>query len=89
MPEQTFPAGALIAADFDEFMAGKRDFTVLFRPDAATSLAGHCWTRNFLLLNVLDDVKNRIAVLDPASGWRAEPLAGAPAIRHAVGVGAG
>jgi prolyl oligopeptidase len=75
----TYPAGALIAADFDAFMAGARDFSVLFRPDGTTALAGHCWTRNYLLLNVLDDVKNRISVLDPANGWRAELLSGAPA----------
>jgi prolyl oligopeptidase len=75
---ESYPAGALIAADFDAFMGGGRDFSVLFRPDEATSLAGHCWTRNFLLLNVLDDVKNRISVLDPSNGWRAEPLSGAP-----------
>lgn len=74
----TYPAGALIAADFDAFMRGKREFRVLFEPSATTSLAGYSWTKDFLLLNVLDDVKNRISVLDPAKGWAARPLAGAP-----------
>ena len=75
---KTYPAGALIAADFDAFMQGKRAFRVLFEPTASTSLAGYSWTRDFLLLNVLDDVKNRISVLDPAKDWAARPLAGAP-----------
>ena len=75
----TYPAGALIAADFDAFMQGKRAFRVLFEPTATTSLAGYSWTKDFLLLNVLDDVKNRISVLDPAKGWASRPLAGAPA----------
>ncbi len=75
---KTYPAGALLAADFDAFMQGKREFRVLFEPSASTSLAGYSWTKNFLLLNVLDDVKNRITVLDPAKGWAARPLAGAP-----------
>ena len=75
---KTYPAGALIAADFDAFMQGKRAFRVLFEPSASTSLAGYSWTKDFLLLNVLDDVKNRISVLDPAKDWAARPLAGAP-----------
>jgi prolyl oligopeptidase len=74
------PAGALLAIRFDDFMAGKRDFEVLFAPTETTSLTGASWTRHHLLLNVLDDVKNRITVLTPGKdGWKREPLAGAPA----------
>jgi prolyl oligopeptidase len=79
--ERSWPAGALIATRFDAFMAGGRDFVVLFEPTATTSLAGHSWTLDHLLLNVLDDVKNRLYVLTPGDdGWRREPLAGAPAL---------
>jgi prolyl oligopeptidase len=79
---KTYAAGSLIAADFDQYMQGKREFTVLFEPTANSSLAGATWTRNHLLLNVLEDVKSRITVLTPqADGqWRREPLAGAPAL---------
>jgi prolyl oligopeptidase len=78
--EQTWPAGALIATRFDAFMDGGRDFVALFEPTATTSLAGSSWTLDHLLLNVLDDVKNRLYVLTPGDdGWRREPLAGAPA----------
>ncbi|MEO8161582.1 MAG: prolyl oligopeptidase family serine peptidase, partial [Arenimonas sp.] len=62
---KTYAAGSLLVTNFDAFMAGKRDFTVLFEPTATTSLAGATWTRNFLLLNVLDDVKSRIQVQRP------------------------
>ena len=79
---KTWPAGALIATNFDDFMAGKRDFTALFTPDAHTALAGFSWTRHHLILNVLDDVKNRLEVLTPpASGdgaWAQQALSGAP-----------
>ena len=75
---RTFPAGALLVAQFDEFMAGKRDLKVLFEPTPRTSLAGYTWTRNHLILNVLDDVKNSLSVLSPAAGWKREPLSGAP-----------
>ncbi len=76
---KTFPAGAFLAARFDDFMKGKRDFTVLFEPTLRTSLAGASWTRNHLILNVLEDVKNTLTVLTPASkGWSRKPLPGAP-----------
>ena len=78
----TYAAGSLIAADFDAYMQGKREFTVLFAPDEHSSLAGATWTRNHLLLNVLEDVKNRITVLTPGANgeWKREPLVGAPAL---------
>jgi prolyl oligopeptidase len=78
---KTYPAGALIAADFDRYMAGGRDFTVLFEPTAHAALAGYTWTKSHLLLNVLEDVKNRITVLTPGTdgSWKRAPLAGAPA----------
>ena len=77
--DQDFAAGSLLATRFDDFMAGKRDFDVLFAPSDTTSLAGFSPTRNHLILNVLDDVKNRLSVLTYADGeWTREPLKGAP-----------
>lgn len=76
---KTYAAGSLLATKFDDFMAGKREFDVLFAPTDKTSLAGFAWTRNHLVLNVLDDVKNRLSVLTPsASGWKTSDLVGAP-----------
>ncbi len=75
----TYPAGALLATRFDDFMAGKRQFTVVFAPTPTTSLAGATWTRHHLILNVLDDVKNTLFVVTPGEGqWTREPLPGAP-----------
>ncbi len=75
----THPAGALLAIEFDAFMAGSRAFTPVFSPAENTALAGYSWTKNFLLLNVMEDVKNRIRVLDPAKNWQATALTGTPA----------
>jgi prolyl oligopeptidase len=75
-----YPAGALLATKFDDFMAGKRDFSVLFTPSDTTSLEGTTWTKNKLVLNVLDDVKSRLEVLDPAQGWKATPFTGSGGI---------
>jgi prolyl oligopeptidase len=71
----TYPAGALLAARFDAFMAGERDLTVLFEPDAHTSLSYFAWTRDHVILNMLRDVRSMLAVLTPAEGpWRREEL---------------
>jgi len=77
----TYPAGSLLATKFDDFMAGKRAFTVLFKPDAHTALSSYAWTRHHLILDVLDDVKSRLDVLTPHAGdWNREPMEGAPAM---------
>jgi prolyl oligopeptidase len=76
----THPAGALLAIKLDAFLAGKREFDVLFAPTARKSLAGFSPTRNHILLNELDNVRNRVYVLTPgADGWTREPLPGMPA----------
>ncbi|WP_043733671.1 prolyl oligopeptidase family serine peptidase [Nocardia asiatica] len=74
-----YPAGALLAADFEKFLGGARDFEVLFTPDAHTSLHGYGWTENHLLLVTLEDVQTKLYVLTPgADGWRRAPLADTP-----------
>ncbi|MEU2611152.1 prolyl oligopeptidase family serine peptidase [Micromonospora sp. NPDC007271] len=79
----THPAGTLLAARFDEFLAGARELTVLFRPDGRTALSHHAWTRNHLILTALADVRSRLEVLTPGeTGWRREPLAGVPDDDH-------
>jgi len=79
----TYPAGALLAIRFEEFLAGGRDLTVLFEPDAHTSLGYHAWTRDHLILNMLHDVRSQLAVLTPADGtWSRAALAGVPEFAH-------
>ena len=78
---RTYPAGALVAARLDEFLAGKRGLEVLHAPTPTTSLESATWTRHHLVLDVLDDVKSRLEVLTPgARGWARAPFTGAPAI---------
>ncbi|GGH97252.1 prolyl oligopeptidase family protein [Arthrobacter liuii] len=81
----TYPSGALLAAGFEDYLAGVRRPTVLFTPDAHTSLQSWSWTRNFLLLNLLKDVSSEIRVLDPSwaaggeeGGWAATTLDACP-----------
>ncbi|MFJ6153375.1 prolyl oligopeptidase family serine peptidase [Micromonospora profundi] len=86
--EVTHPAGALLAARFDAFLAGERELTVLFQPDAHTALDSYARTRNHLILATLADVQSRLEVLTPdGTGWRREPLAGPPKLDHCEIVG--
>ena len=79
----SYPAGALLAARFEAFVAGDRELALLFEPDAHTSLTYHAWTRNHLILNMLRDVRSQLAVLTPADGeWQRAALAGVSQFAH-------
>ncbi len=74
-----YAEGSLLAIDFDAFLAGSRDFDVLFTPTDTTSLAGVAYTRDHIVLNLLDDVKSRLDVLShDAGGWKHAAFVGAP-----------
>lgn len=77
-----YPPGALLAAKFDDYLAGNRELTVVFQPDEHTSLQYHRWTRNYLLLVTLTDVKARLTVLEPGS-WEQHDMPGVPEIGDA------
>lgn len=85
---KTYKGGSYLVANFDDWMAGKRELTVLFEPTERSSLAGVSWTKNHVVLNVLEDVKNTLTVLTPgADGWKRSAFVGAPEI-GTVNVGA-
>ncbi|TNC18354.1 S9 family peptidase [Georgenia sp. 311] len=74
---RTLPGGGLVAIRLADFRAGSRDFEVLHAPTPTTALIGGTWTRHHLVLNVLDDVTNRLEVLTPPAGdgpWERRPL---------------
>lgn len=69
--ETVFKAGSLIAADLDRFLAGGRDFEVLFEPGPRTSLKSYTVTKNLVLLDILDNVKARVTELRREKGqWQ-------------------
>jgi prolyl oligopeptidase len=75
----SYPAGALLAARFDDFLAGRQELTTLFEPDAHTALSYHAWTRGYLILGMLHDVRSQLAVLTPpGERWQRAALAGVP-----------
>ena len=83
-----YQAGSLLAIRLEAFLSGARNFDVLFEPAQNTSLASSAVTKDHVILNVLEDVKNRLYVLTPGkNGWTRAPLVGAPAF-GTVGISA-
>lgn len=75
----THAAGSLLVFDLEDYLAGGRDGRVLFTPTAHRSLSGWDWTRQHLVLSVLDDVVTHLEVLTPALDWAARTLPAGPA----------
>ncbi len=72
----TYVQGALIGCDFVRFMRGERRFEVLFQPTPTCSLDGVSATRDALLINQLDKVRNRVLELRLIDGrWQRREVA--------------
>jgi prolyl oligopeptidase len=71
------PAGGLLVTSFDSFMAGRRNFSVLFAPSRTAFLQGATMTRDTVAFKVLDDVRSRVMLARPrGNGWNVEALSG-------------
>jgi prolyl oligopeptidase len=73
--EQRYVSGSLLAIGWDDFLAGKRNFHVLFTPTPRTSLDNFTATRNYVLVNVLDNIRSRVYAHTFADGtWTRHEL---------------
>lgn len=81
--DATYAAGSLLAADYDEFLAGTAELVVVFEPDEHTCLNHYAWTRDKLVVVTLADVASRVEVVTPGS-WKAERVPGLPANTNTV-----
>lgn len=67
-----FPAGSLVVADAESFLAGERDLHMLFAPTRSASLAELTVTRNHVVITILEDVAHRLEThyRDARGDWR-------------------
>ena len=73
--QKTYPAGALLAADLEAYLRGDRKFAVLFEPAERKALAGTSATKNYLILNELENVRNKLYLLKCETGeWTRKTL---------------
>ncbi|MBP6109753.1 MAG: S9 family peptidase [Rhodocyclaceae bacterium] len=80
--KKSYPAGALLAIRFDDFLKGGRKFDLLFEPTATISLArdGVSFTRDHVLLNILDQVAGGLIEVSLVDGQWISRRAKVPAL---------
>jgi prolyl oligopeptidase len=78
-----YTAGSLLAADYEQFLTGTAELTVVFSPDAHTCLHQYSWTRDRLVMVTLADVASRVEIVTPGS-WTRAPMAGIEASTNTV-----
>ncbi len=76
---KTWPRGALVATPWPDFLAGKRAFTLLFEPTPNKSLAGSTELKSAIVVNEMEDIRNKLYVwkVSKAGTWTKTPFAGA------------
>src|SRR5262249_9252518 len=74
--DREFITDSLIPIRFDAFMAGDRDFDLLFEPGERRTIKSFSWSKSRLAISILDNLRTRISIVEPSAGWKATPLAG-------------
>jgi prolyl oligopeptidase len=71
----TYLQGSLLVSNLKTAFAGQASWTVLFEPTSHSALADYCLTKNFIVLNVLENVQNRVYALHFKDGtWQLETV---------------
>ena len=72
---KTYRSGSLLAADFEAYLRGEREFVVLFEPSERKALTSTSATKNYLILNELENVRSRVYALKRDNGqWMRSEL---------------
>lgn len=71
----------VLAIALPDLLAGRRAFTVLWRPDERRALQGVFWSAGRLIVDVLEDLRPTYRVFEPGpGGWTERAVAGLPAL---------
>lgn len=57
---KTYTSGSVLAINFEAFLKGNRQFSVLFEPSESTSFTGADYTKNYVLVQSLNHVKSNL-----------------------------
>ena len=68
--DTNFVQGTLMSIDFDAFKDGGRDFKIIYVPTDSSAIprGGVAWTRDYLILNQLEDVTSRLSRYELVDG---------------------
>jgi prolyl oligopeptidase len=71
----TYPQDALLAIGLDDFLAGQRDFSILFQPKERVALRSVSNTKNYVLVTTLDNVRSKLYRYALTKGqWTSEEI---------------
>src|SRR5262245_2624254 len=75
--DREFSTDSLIVIRFDAFMAGDRNFDLLFEPSERRTIGSYSWARDRLAISILNTMRTQISIAEPsATGWTFTPLPG-------------
>ena len=78
---KTFAPDAVLGISLSAFLAGDRDFTIVFEPGLRRALQGLFWAAGKLVLSILDELRPAFEIRTPsANGWTRDALPGIPTI---------
>jgi prolyl oligopeptidase len=79
--DSTYAPDTLLGTSRPAFLAGERDFTVLFEPGERRALQHFSWSNGQLIVSILDELKSVFEVLTPSCrGWTRSHVSGLPGI---------
>jgi len=78
--QTTYPQDTLLGIRLSAFVAGDRDFRVLFQPEERRALENFRWIAGRLLVGILDDMVPAHEIIDPSRDWTSSALEGLPKI---------
>lgn len=72
---QTYLQGNLIAIEFEDYLNGSKDFEVIMQPAANTSISSVSTSKNYVLVNTLQDVSSVIYQMSYENQqWHSDPV---------------
>lgn len=72
---QTFQQGSVISIKYNDLVYGKKNFELIVSPDEKSSVTGITTTKNALLVNMLNNVKNELYKYTLNDSWESEKIA--------------
>ncbi len=70
----TFKQGSVVSIDYNDLIAGKKNYQLVVEPDERSSITGLATTKNVLLVNMLNNVKSELFRYTYKKEWKKEKI---------------
>ncbi len=77
---RTYGGDSVLGTTFSAFLAGGREFQVLFTPSLRRAFRGMFWSNGRLIISVLDNLQPVFLRAAPGETWSIAPIEGLPSI---------